>query len=229
MGGDRRGVRLVEQRARDHLPQASTISRATGAPRSPCSRWCSATSATIARPASRSRAIPPPARRESTASSWSMRRARTSSRASARPIRSARSRPAEAEREGMSEQSAATSRYRSKRTFPKVYGELLKISKASRTTSATAGHGVHHRARQAVHAADPQRQAHGRGRGARSRVDMADEKLIDKRTALMRVDPVQARAAAASAPRSEVQENRHRARAAGLARRGLRRGGVLRR
>ena len=87
VGGDRRGVRLVAERPRDRLPQDSTTSLTTGAPRSPCSRWCSATSATTAPPASLSPAILPPAKRASTASSCPTRRARTWSRESARRAR----------------------------------------------------------------------------------------------------------------------------------------------
>ena len=43
VGRDRRGVRLVDERARDHLPPAATTFPATGARRSTCRRWCSAT------------------------------------------------------------------------------------------------------------------------------------------------------------------------------------------
>ena len=54
-----------------------TTSPTTGARRSPCRPWCSAIAASGARPASSSPAIPPPARRSFTASSWSTRKART--------------------------------------------------------------------------------------------------------------------------------------------------------
>ena len=49
LGRDRRGVRLVEQPARRHLPPACTTSPTTGAPPSTCRRWSSATWATTAR------------------------------------------------------------------------------------------------------------------------------------------------------------------------------------
>ena len=52
-----------------------------------------------------------------------------------------------------------------------------------------AGHGVHHRGHQALHAADSQRQAHGPGGSLRIAVDMVNEGLITKDEALMRVDP----------------------------------------
>ena len=62
LGRRRRGVPLVEQPARHHLPPAARHPRRAGAPRSTCRRWCSATWATTAPPASPSRAIPRPAR-----------------------------------------------------------------------------------------------------------------------------------------------------------------------
>ena len=43
VGGDRRRVRLVDEPARRHLPPPAEHSRPRGAPRSTCSRWCSAT------------------------------------------------------------------------------------------------------------------------------------------------------------------------------------------
>ena len=84
LGRHRRRLRLVDEPARHHLPQASTTSLKTGARRSTSRQWSSATWARPRRPASPSRAIPRPATRHSTASTWSMPRARTSSPASAR-------------------------------------------------------------------------------------------------------------------------------------------------
>ncbi len=49
---------------------ASTASRTTGARRSTCRPWCTATPARSPAPASRSRATRPPARTSSTGSSW---------------------------------------------------------------------------------------------------------------------------------------------------------------
>ena len=57
LGRHRRGVPVVEQRARDRLPQAQQASPQRGARPSTCRRWCSATWATRAPPASPSRAI----------------------------------------------------------------------------------------------------------------------------------------------------------------------------
>ena len=74
------------RRARSPIA-ACTTSPATWAPRSPCRRWCSATWATTAPPASPSPATPQPARSASTASSWSTPRARTWWPASARRSR----------------------------------------------------------------------------------------------------------------------------------------------
>ncbi len=53
-----------------------------------------------------------------------------------------------------------------------------------------SGLRVHHRERQALHAADPQRQAHGPA-AVRIAVDMVKEKLISKKEALLRVEPEQ--------------------------------------
>ena len=95
----------------------------------------------------------------STASSWSMRRARTSSPASARRRTSPR-RPAsrqQLEAPAMEE------------VMPEVFAELSKRSAhARRPLPRHAGHRIHRRARQAVDAADPHRQAHGAG-GAQDR------------------------------------------------------------
>ena len=88
LGRHRRRVQFLEQPARHHLSQAESDSRRNGAPRSTCSRWSSATWATTAPPASRSRAIRRRARRSSSASTCRTRRARTSWPASARRCRS---------------------------------------------------------------------------------------------------------------------------------------------
>ena len=54
--------------------------------------------------------------------------------------------------------------------MPEAYAEFDGIARAPREALPRhAGHGVHHRARQAVDAADPQRQAHRPGRGAHRR------------------------------------------------------------
>ena len=56
--------------------------------------------------------------------------------------------------------------------------------------SRHAGLRVHHRRRQAVHAADPQRQAHGPA-AVRVAVEMVEEGLISKEEAVLRVAPQQ--------------------------------------
>ncbi len=76
------------QRPRHRLPPPVRLSRTSGAPPPTSARWCSATWATTAAPASPSRATRPPARRSSTANTSSTPRARTWSPASARPRRS---------------------------------------------------------------------------------------------------------------------------------------------
>ena len=69
LGRDRRGLRQLEEPARRHLPQHARHPRRAGAPPSTCRRWSSATWATTAPPASRSRAIRRPASAASSASS----------------------------------------------------------------------------------------------------------------------------------------------------------------
>ena len=230
MGGDRRSVRLMAQRARDHLPQVSTISPATGAPRSPSSRWCSATSATIARPASPSPAIPPTASTASTASSCPMRKARTSSPASARrhPISKMAGREGRAQRHQRA-RSRDTAYPTLEESFPQVYGELLKIAKRlekhfkdCRTWNSRSSADASSCCRPATANAPPKPPC-------ASRVDMADrEALIDRRTALMRVDPVQLEQLLH--PRLDPAAAKKTVIARGLARlagRRLRRSGVL--
>ena len=67
LGRDRRRLRFLEQRPRSRLSPQVRHSRTTGARRSTCRRWSSATWATRARPASPSPAIRPAARKFSTA------------------------------------------------------------------------------------------------------------------------------------------------------------------
>ena len=90
LGRDRGRVALVDAQEGGRLPAREQHLRDARHRRSTSWRWCSATSATIREPASRSRAIRRRARRSSTASSSSTRRARTSSRAFARRSTSTR-------------------------------------------------------------------------------------------------------------------------------------------
>ena len=89
-----------------------------------------------------------------------------------------------------------------------------------------AGHGVHHRARQALDAADPQRQAHrarraaGRGRHGQRRPHLARGRDHPRRAG-------RARPAAAPDDRPEGEARADRDRPAGLAGRGDRRDRVL--
>ncbi len=84
LGRDRRGVLLLDERARDHLSPAQQHSRRMGHRRQRAGDGVRQHGRDLARPASPSPAIPRPAPRSFTASSSSTRRARTSSRASAR-------------------------------------------------------------------------------------------------------------------------------------------------
>ena len=84
LGCHRRRFRQLADAARRHLPQDSTTSPRTGARRSTCRPWSSATWARTAPRAWPSPATRPPAPTSSTASSWSTPRARTWSPASAR-------------------------------------------------------------------------------------------------------------------------------------------------
>jgi pyruvate,orthophosphate dikinase len=98
---------------------------------------------------------------------------------------------AEAAREGLSEEQRREKSSTLEETFPKVYGELLKISnrlerhfKDTQDMEFTVERGKLFM----LQTRTGKRTAEA---AVRIAVDMADEKLIDKRTALMRVDPVQ--------------------------------------
>ena len=72
-----------------------------------------------------------------------------------------------------------------------VYDQLRDITSQTRKAlSRHAGLRVHHPGWQALHAADPQRQAH-RPAAVRIAVDMVNEKLITKEEAIIRVEPNQ--------------------------------------
>ena len=122
---------------------ARSASPATSAPRSTSARWSSATSAPTPAPASPSPATPPPATRASTATTCRTPRARTSSPASATPCRSP----------SWSSIDKAS------------YDQLMQIMETlENALQGPVRHRVHHRARQAVDAPDPGRQAHRRRR-----------------------------------------------------------------
>ena len=138
-----RGLRLVERRARRALPPPGAH---PGRPRHRGQRgapWSSATSAPTPAPASRSPATRPPARRASTATTWPTPRARTSSPASATPCR-------------CRSWSSST-----RRPTTSCCGIMAHAGGA---LPRPVRHRVHHRARQALDAADPGRQAHRRRR-----------------------------------------------------------------
>ena len=73
--------------------------------------------------------------------------------------------------------------------MPEAFAELKRIADQVGTALPRhAGRRIHRAGRQAVDAANAQRQAHGEGR-ARTAVDMVKEKLISKEEAVARVDP----------------------------------------
>ena len=72
--------------------------------------------------------------------------------------------------------------------MPEAFAELAAVSTGSRPLPRHAGHRVHRRARQALDAADPHRQAH-RPAALKIAVDMAEEGLIDREEAVARIDP----------------------------------------
>ena len=160
LGRHRGRVRQLDEPARQHLPPPARHPRRTGAPRSTCRPWCSATWEATAPPGSASPATPPPARTSSTASSWSTRRARTWSPASARRSRCRACAPSPAR----SPWSRPAQRLRRPRRGPRDAGAALQRH---------AGHRVHRAAEQAVHAADAQRQAHRAAEPAHRRRDGA--------------------------------------------------------
>ena len=138
---------LLEHAARHGLPAIQPHFGRLSARRSTCRRWSSATSARTAAPAWPSPAIRPPASRSSSANIWSMRRARTSSPASARrsPV------------SAMADDPVVRARVRA---------SCCEIARAARSALPRhAGSRVHGRARAALDAADPDRQADGAGGG----------------------------------------------------------------
>ena len=76
------------------------------------------------------------------------------------------------------------------RNCPRLTSSSWTSTIARKPLQGHAGRGVHHRARQALDAADPQRQAH-RPAAIKIAVDMANEGLITKEEAVMRVTPDQ--------------------------------------
>ena len=75
------------------------------------------------------------------------------------------------------------------RAMPEAYARALRIyGILEKPLPRHAGHRVHDRGRQALHAADPQRQAHRQG-GAAHRGRLASEGLITEDEAVLRVDP----------------------------------------
>ena len=142
--GDRRGLRFVELASARSTIAASTGSPTIGAPPSTSWRWSSAIMGDDSGTGVAFTRDPNTGERCSSASICATRRARTSSPASARPRRS----PICAQ------------------TQPESLRAVRRDRAAARTALPRhAGPRVHGRARQALHAADAQRQAQRRGRG----------------------------------------------------------------
>jgi hypothetical protein len=158
VGRDRRGVRLLDERARGHLPPPARHP-GTGAPRSTCRRWCSATWARPRRPASPSPAIPRPAR---------ARLRRIPDQRAGRGRRRRHPHAAGSHRSARARRPAPTSR-RWKRRCRRRSPSSTRSTTCSSALPRHAGHRVHRRAGQAVDAADPQRQAHRQGGAAHRR------------------------------------------------------------
>ena len=88
--------------------------------------------------------------------------------------------------------------------MPEVFAEFIRITRAAGSALPRhAGHGVHRRARQALDAADPQRQAHRAAPRCAIAVDMANEGLITSEEAVTAHRARLARPVAASDPRPE--------------------------
>src|SRR6202050_3324374 len=98
---------------------------------------------------------------------------------------------AEAEREGMSDEQRREKSLTLEEAFPKVYAELLKISKALEHHFKDCQDMEFTIQREKLFMLQTRNGKRTAEAAVRIATDMADEKLIDRRTALMRVDPVQ--------------------------------------
>ena len=164
----RSGLQELDGRPGHQISRAERHPRPARHGRQRAVRWSSATWAMTAPPASRSRAIPPPARTDFTANSSSTPRAKTSSPASARRwIARAKwaSGPQKSWKELLKIKDMLEKRYKDVQDFEftiekgKLY--MLQTRNGKRTAAA------------AVQIA----------------VEMVKEKLIDEKTAVLRVDP----------------------------------------
>ena len=189
LGRDRRRLPVLEQPARRRLPQACTTSPTTGAPRSTCRRWSSATSATTPRPASRSRAIPRPA-------SADLRRVAHQRAGRGRRRRHPHAAPARSDGDETRRGDACRA-------------ALRRARRASRSPRGAlprhAGPRVHDPGRKALLLQTPQRQAHRPG-AVSIAVDMVDEGSSSTRD-----EAVAARRARAARPAAAPE---HRSRSA---------------
>ena len=108
----------------------------------------------------------------------------------------------------MSKASAKPGEVSLEEAMPAAYAELLAVrDDAGTALPRHAGHRVHRPAEQAVHAADPQRQAHRRGR-LRIAVEMAHDGLIDQKRGGAAGQPRGARPVAAPDARSRRRRAR---------------------
>ena len=225
--GDRRGVRLVAQRSRDHVPAHQQYPgrlghRGHGAidgVRQSRRRLRDRRRVHARSRHRRERNL----RRVSAQRAGRGRRRGNPHRAADQPEGGARMGGARGNQRGGARAHYATL----EESFPEVYKQFLQnLGAARKAFSRHAGHGIYDRAQSAVHAADAQRQAHGAGRGAnrgghgRREADRSQDRAQARRART-------ARAVSASAAGPVEQKTRHRARTAGVAGRGQRRSGVL--
>src|SRR6202050_3232039 len=96
-----------------------------------------------------------------------------------------------AKREGMTEEARREKAPTLEETFPKVYDELLKISGRLERHFRDCQDMEFTIERRKLFMLQTRNGKRTAGCAVRIATDMADEKLIDRRTALMRVDPVQ--------------------------------------
>ena len=94
-----------------------------------------------------------------------------------------------------------------RRVMPDAFAQLVTASHAREALPRHAGHRVHHRAGQALHAADPQRQAHRPRASVKIAVDLVNEGADRPRAKrCMRIEPEQAGRASAPDLRPQGQD-----------------------
>ena len=187
-------ARWMNQRA-DHLSPAARHPRATGAPPSTCRRWCSATWATTAPPASPSPATPRPAR-TTFYGEYLVNAQGEDVVAGIRTPQHLTHRRQEGQQLDAAGDGRGDARglRRARRGAPQA---------RRRTTATCRTSSSRSQQRQALDAADPQRQAHRRGGAQDRRSTWSRERLIDRERGGAARRAGVARPAAASDARSQ--------------------------